>query len=163
MSIKNDHISVKPPSTNRLVFGIIAIAVLCAGVASQLEYSKKEHVTGYLQASGGDLRIVAPVRGVVNFTAKLNDTLTQNQPLATIKSTETLSAGASILSNQKEILDNKAVSLKAEMDFSEKSLQARLLALEAQKIKAIETVAQAKSEVATRKQFIALEIGRAHV
>lgn len=157
MTLKNDHLSVSPPSAGRLVAGLVAFAAVCALGASQLDYSQKEYVAGYLQTSGGDLRVVAPARGVVSYAVGLGGTLQAGQALATVRTAETLSSGRTLLDAQRGILSDKRASLQAELAAAGQALQGRAAALAAQRTMAQAAVAQAESEVATRRQYVALE------
>lgn len=157
MSISTDRISVKAPSTGKLVYSLIGIAAVAILFSSQLQYSKKEYVSGFFQGTGGDLRVVAPSRGTVNFTAKPGSVIAANEPIATIQTTETLASGKSLFDAQRSTLLDKKQSLNAELEAANATLQNRAAALASQRAIALQAVEQAKTEVNTRKQFLQLE------
>lgn len=157
MSLKNEHLSVAPPSADRIVTGLTAVAMLAMLGASQLEYSKKEYVSGYLQTSGGELRVVAPARGVVTFEVGLGASLKAGGALATVRTAETLDGGTTVLESQRSALAGKKASLQSELSLSGAALLSRAQALSAQRTMAQAAITQAEKEVTTRGQFLKLE------
>jgi membrane fusion protein len=151
--MKNATLSIAPPSAGRIVAGLAGLALLSALIASQLEYSKKEYVDGFLQTQGGDLRIVAPARGIVTFSAATGAEVSADQPLAVIKNPENLVAGGTLAQAQQAALAGKRSSLTTELEGGLAALDVRIAALTAQRSQAETQVAQAQAEVITRERL----------
>lgn len=152
-----DHLKVRPPSVGRMFYGLLAITAVALAGASMLEYSQKEFVPGYFQVAGGEVRVVAPVRGVVEFSTKLLSPVTKGQSVATLVHDDRTPNAGSIQRAQLALAEQKAQSSSIELRDSVAALNARHQALARQRSFAVESVTHASGEVDTRRRALALE------
>lgn len=157
MHSSDQHLSVRPPSSTKLVILLsAAFAVITAGAAI-LDFSKKEYVTGFVQPQGGDIRITAPAAGVVRYSVAVGDTVAKGRPLVFLEAQQLLASGKTLKESQSQVLTEKQDSLQSELYATQAALGARAVALSAQARAAQATVDQARAEVASRRQFLVLE------
>jgi membrane fusion protein len=152
-----DHIQVRPPSAGRLFYGLLSLTAIAAAGASMLEYSQKEFVPGYLQVAGGEVRVVAPARGVVEFSTKLLSQVDKGQPVALLVRDDQIARAGSVQQAQRKLADQKTVSSAAELRDSGAALHARQQALGRQRGFSVESVNHAEREVETRRRTLTLE------
>ncbi len=157
MALHNEHLSVAPPSAGRLVGGLLVLLVLGALGLSQLDYSQREYVDGFIQPEGGELRLVSPVQGVVTYTAAVGATVQPGQAIATIRSPQSLAGGQSLLDAQRAAYEAKSASVKTELATDLPSLAAKQAALRTQRTMAQAAVDQTDAEVRTRQESLQLE------
>jgi membrane fusion protein len=153
----DQHLSVRPPSSTKIVLVLsVAFAALIGG-AAVLDFSKKEYVTGFVQPQGGDIRVMAPMPGAVRYAAAVGDTVSKGQPLAFIESPQLLNNGRTLKESQDQVQAGKQDSLQTELDTTQAALSTRAAALAAQAHAAQATVDQARAEVQSRRQHVAME------
>jgi len=157
MHTTDQHLSVRPPSSTKIVILLsVAFAILVGGAAA-LDYSKKEYVSGFVQPRGGDIRITATMPGSVRYAAAVGDSVTKGQPLAFIESPQLLNNGQTLKESQDQVRAGKQDSLQTELDTTEAAMGTRAAALGAQAHAAQATVNQARAEVQSRRQHVAME------
>jgi membrane fusion protein len=152
-----DNLQVRPPSTGRLFYGLLALTALSLAVASQLDYSQKEFVPGYLQVAGGEVRVVAPARGVVDFTVRPQGRVDKGDPVALIARDDRIARAGSVQQAQRALAAEKAESSSVELRESADALRSRQAALGRQRGFAMESINHAEHEVDTRRRTLTLE------
>lgn len=152
-----DNLQVRPPSGGRLFYGLLTLTALSLAAASQLDYSQKEFVPGYLQVAGGEVRVVAPARGVVEFAVKPQARVEKGEPVARLVRDDHIARTASVQQAQRALAAEKSESSAVEMRESSEALRARQAALGRQRGFAVESINHAEHEVDTRRRTLALE------
>ena len=154
--MRPDTLSVRPPSTTRLFAGGLLLTLVAAVGAYNLDYSRKEFVTGYFQPVGGELRVTAPVRGVVEFAATPGTTLKQGQPLAIVRN-PLKAAAQDPLEARRALNSARAQVATVEASGALSALEARKQALLRQQALAKDSVAQAERELDARRKALQLD------
>ena len=157
MHSSDQHLSVRPPSSTKLVIFLSAAFTVVTAGAAILDFSKKEYVTGFVQPQGGDIRITAPAAGVVRYSVAVGDVVAKGRPLVFIEAQQLLTSGKTLKDSQSQVLTDKQESLHLELQTTQAALGARAAALSAQARAAQAAVVQARAEVTSRRQFLALE------
>lgn len=151
-----DTIQVRPPSAGRLFYGLLALVGFSVTCASLLDYSQKEYVPGYLQVAGGEVRVVAPARGVVEFPTKLMSLVDKGQPVALLLRDDHVANSGSVQQAQRSLAAQKAETSSIELRDSISALHARQQALMRQRQFAVESVSHAQQEVETHRRALTL-------
>lgn len=152
-----DNLQVRPPSAGLLFYSLLAMTAVAIAVTAMLEYSQKEFVPGYVQVAGGELRVVAPARGVVQFSTALRKPVRKGQPVAVLLREDQVPDGGSVQQAQRALADQKAQTSDIELRDSVTALQSRQQALVRQRGFAVESVGHAEREVETRRRSLTLE------
>lgn len=152
-----DNLQVRPPSAGRLFYGLLALTAMAVGGAAALHYSQKEFVPGYLQVAGGEVRVVAPARGVVEYSTQLLSPVDKGQPVAVLVRDDRIARAGSVQQAQRALAEQKAESSSIELRDSGAALQSRRGALGRQRGFALESVSHAEQEVETRRRTLALD------
>lgn len=151
-----DTIQVRPPSAGRLFYGLLALVGITVAGASALEYSKKEYVPGYIQVAGGEVRVVAPVSGVVEFSTALMSPVNKGEPVALLVRDDHLASSGSVQQAQQALAAQKAEASNIELRDSISALHARKQALMRQRMFAVESVSHADQAVGTTRRALAI-------
>ena len=151
-----DTIQVRPPSAGRLFYGLLALVGISVAGAAALEYSQKEYVPGYLQVAGGEVRVVAPASGVVEFSAKLMSPLKKGEAVALLVRDDHTPNAGSVQQAQQALAAQKAEASGIELRDSISALQARKQALSRQRTFAVESASHAAQAVETTRRALAI-------
>ena len=152
-----DSFAVTPPSAGKLFTGLLLLVSAAVFGAHHLDYSQKEFVPGYLQVSGGELRVTAPMRGKVDFKVAPADMVAQGAVIAVVQRNESTPAAGESVDVLRRLNQNKADAALAEHREAYAALSARKQALLRQRNYALEAVQLAISEADSRKKAVELE------
>ena len=152
-----DNLQVRPPSAGRLFYGLLGLTTACLAAAGLLDYSQKEFVPGYLQVAGGEVRVVAPARGVVEFATKPLGLVDKGQTVVLLSRDDRTARAGSVQQAQRALATQKAESSAIELRDSTDALRTRHVALDRQRSFAAESVSHAEHEVETRRRTLALD------
>ena len=152
-----DNLKVRPPSVGLMFYALLSLTALSLLGAYFLDYSQKAFVPGYLQVAGGDVRLVAPTRGVVDFSVKLSATVEKGQPVARLQREDSVPVTGSVQQAQRALSAQKEQAAGLELQDSVSALRARQQAIQRQRDFAVESVKHAEQEAETRKRSLALE------
>jgi membrane fusion protein len=140
-----------------MFYGLLSLTAVAVLGAYFLDYSQKTFVPGYVQVAGGEIRVVAPARGTVDFSTKLFGSVDKGQAVARLRRDETVATAGSVQQAQRALAEQKAQTANLELQESVAALQSRHQALVRQRGFAVESAAHAEQEVETRRRTLALE------
>lgn len=152
-----DTFAVTPPSAGKLFTGLLVLVAVSVYSAERLTYSQKEFVSGYLQVSGGELRVTAPMRGRVEFKVSPAGVVAQGDAIAVVYRNENTPAAGASIAVLRELNQSKVDAASTEHREAYAALNARKQALLRQRSFAVDTAEHAVQEVEARKKTLELE------
>lgn len=149
--------AVTPPSAGKLCVGVLLLAAVSVYFADQLIYSQKEFVSGYLQVSGGELRVTAPMRGRVEFKVAPAGIVAKGDAIAVVHRNDSTPGAGESVAVLRQLNQSKVEAASTEHREAYAALNARKQALLRQRAFALDTAEHATKEVDSRKKTLELE------